>query len=150
LFWQADCTSIENPATEVIPTRTVLIVDRDLGFVFWLGQALDNAGYRALPAKSIGDAATLLGQMNLEIDLLIVSLFLEGAAEFADALRRFQGHLKVIAVIGEWEEPSSALRGADASERRPLSLGDVSRIQWLRTIQRVLEPPGSTLAATAR
>src|SRR5882724_4454329 len=67
------------PVTEVTQTRSVLIVDRDLGFVFWLGRALDDAGYQALPAKGIGDATELLGHMNLEIDLLIVSPSMPGA-----------------------------------------------------------------------
>jgi hypothetical protein len=125
-------------------------VDRDLGFVFWLGQALDDAGYQALPAKSIGDATELLGQLNLEIDLLIVGLSVLGAREFADAVRRFQGHLKVIAVVDEWEEPSSPFRGADASERRPLNPDNASRLQWLRTIHGVFETPGGTVSATAR
>ena len=125
-------------------------MDRDLGFVFWLGQTLDDAGYQALPAKSIRDATALLGQLNLEIDLLIVNPSLDDARGFADALRRFQGHLKVIAVIGEWEGPSSAFPGADALEYKPLNQDNVSRAQWLQTIQFVFEPPDTTLSATAR
>ena len=30
---------------------TVLIIDNDLGFIFWLGQILNDVGYAALPAK---------------------------------------------------------------------------------------------------
>jgi hypothetical protein len=142
---------IADRAREIMPTTAVLIVDTDLGFVFWLGQALDNAGYQALPAKSIGDATALLGELNLEIDLLIVSPFLEGARAFADTLRRSQGHLKLIALIDEWEERSFAFPEADASEYRPLNNDEVSRIQWLQTIEGVFEPPpGSTKSATAR
>jgi len=122
-------------------------VDKDLGFVFWLGQSLDNAGYQALPAKSIGDATALLGQVNLEVDLLIVSPSLEGAYAFAESLRRFQGHLKVIAVVDELEVPSCVFPEADASESRPLD--KVSRIQWLQTIQRVLEPVAFTFKVPA-
>lgn len=125
-------------------------MDRELGFVFWLGHVLDDAGYQALPAKSIKDATALLGQLNLEIDLLIVSPSLDGARGFADALRRFQGHLKVIAVVDEGEDPGSVSWGADAAERRPLNPDNASRAQWLRTVQRVLGPPGGTLSATAR
>jgi hypothetical protein len=32
-------------------TTAVMIVDSDLGFAFWLGQALDYAGYQALPGQ---------------------------------------------------------------------------------------------------
>jgi hypothetical protein len=126
-------------------------VDRDLGFVFWLGRALHGAGYQALPAKSIGDATTLLGQLNLAIDLLIVDPSLDGARGFAHALHRFQGNLKVIAVVDEREEPSSAFPGADASERRPVNPDDTSRTRWLGTIRLVFESPGrNPISATAR
>src|SRR5260370_6183096 len=60
-------STVTIPSTEVTPTRTVLIVDRELGFVFWLSQALDEAGYRAFPAKSIPDANNLLLELNIEI-----------------------------------------------------------------------------------
>jgi DNA-binding NtrC family response regulator len=118
--------------------RTVLIVDRDLGFVFWLGQVLDRAGYRALPAKSCEDAAELLGRLNLEIHLLIVDGSLAGAGELADGLRSRQGHLKVIALIGEGEERISAFPGADASHRIGSSSDATSEREWLETIEGVL------------
>jgi hypothetical protein len=37
---------------------TVLIIDNDLGFMFWLGQILSEAGYAVLPAKSAPEAST--------------------------------------------------------------------------------------------
>jgi DNA-binding response OmpR family regulator len=117
--------------------RTVLIVDRDLGFVFWLGQILDRAGYRALPAKTCEDAAELLSRLNLEIHLLIVDGSLASAGELADGLRCRQRHLKVIALTGEVEERSSAFPGADASHRRCSSGDATSEKEWLATIEGV-------------
>jgi hypothetical protein len=133
---------------EVLPTGAVLIVDRDLGFVFWLGQVLDNAGYYALPAKSIADASALLDHFKLEIDLLIVNQSSEGADGFVDALRRQQGHLKVIAVIDESGEPSSDTLEADVSRFKPLNADRVSGMRWLQMIQSVLEQPGSDTLLT--
>ena len=40
--------------------RTILIVDSDLGFVFWLGRALHDAGYEALPAKDVPEATAII------------------------------------------------------------------------------------------
>jgi hypothetical protein len=37
--------------------KTVLIVDEDLGFVFWLGRLLTETGYQAWPARSGVEAA---------------------------------------------------------------------------------------------
>ena len=123
-------------------------MDRDPAFVFWLGQVLDDAGHLPLPAKSIGGASALLDQLNLEIDLLIMDRSLEGASAFADTLRRSQGHLKVIAVIDEGEEPISAFTEVDASECRPTNPDEVSRKRWLQTIKRVFdEPSRDTLSA---
>src|SRR6185295_8227222 len=111
--------------------KTVLIVDRELGFVFWLGQALDRAGYQALPAKSCEDATELLKQLNVEIHLLIVGHSVAGAAAFADALRRSQGHLEVITVIGDEEEPIAPFPGAQASQRiLSGSVNEASETEW--------------------
>jgi hypothetical protein len=121
--------------TEIMPIRTVLIVDRELGFVFWLGQALDRAGYQALPAKSCEDALDLLKQLNIEIHLLIVGNSLEGASAFADGLRHAQGHLKVIAVIGDGGQPSSLLPGADAAQFMLSGVDETSEREWLETIE---------------
>ena len=135
---------------EAILTRAVLIADTDLGFVWWLGQALHNAGYLALPAKSIEDATALLTQLNLEIDLLIVSYSFEGASAFADNVRRVQGHLRVIAVIDAGDEAGSPFPGADTTEVKPLNADHRSVLQWLQTIDRVLEPSGSKQNRRAR
>ena len=118
--------------------RTVLIVDRELGFVFWLGQALDRAGYEALPAKSCEDATALLNQLNVGIDLLIVGSSTAGARAFSVALRRSQRDLKVIVAVGDPEEPSTAFPGADASMLKFSYLDETSKVEWLETIEAVL------------
>jgi len=119
--------------------RTVLIVDRDLGFAFWLGQALDRSGYQALPAKSCEDATELLRRLNVVIDLLVVNGSLAGAGAFADALRASQSHLNVIAVTGDGEEQRGALPGADASHRKCSRGGEASEREWLETIKGVFD-----------
>src|ERR1700681_144903 len=112
-----------------MPIKTVLIVDPELGFVFWLGQALDRAGYQALPARNCEDATELLKQLNVEIHLLIVGHSVMGAAAFAEALRHSQGHLKVIAVIGDGEEPVSPFPGADASQLMLSKVNEASKTE---------------------
>jgi hypothetical protein len=123
---------------------TVLIVDRDLGFVFWLGQVLTRAGYQALPANSSEAGRELARQLNLGIDILIVGNSLPGAGVFAAALRRSQRHLKVIAVLDDGEEPISAFSGADATQYRPSWMGESSETDWLTTIEGVFARGGAT------
>jgi hypothetical protein len=117
---------------------TVLIVDGDLGFVFWLGQGLDEAGYQALPAKSCEAATDLLNQLKVEIDVLILGASCAGARLFAEALRRSQRRLKVIVAVGDLEEPSSTFPGVDAAKRRFSRRDEPSRLEWLETIEAVL------------
>ena len=50
--------------------NTVLIADRDLGFVFWLGQALGKLGYQVLPAMNVPQAASYAEQFR--VDLLVL------------------------------------------------------------------------------
>jgi len=129
--------------TNIIDTKhipTVLIVDGDLGFVFWLGQGLDGAGYQALPAKSCEAADDLLNQLDVEIDLLILGNSCAGARAFADRLRRSQRFLKVIVTVGDFEEPSPAFLRADAALHRFSCRDEASRHEWLETIEAVLSP----------
>jgi len=118
--------------------RTVLILDRELAFAFWLGQALVQAGYDAFPAKSCEDATEMLNQLNVGIDLLVVSFNLAGARDFATSLRRSQGHLKVLAAVGDGEELTDILPEADAAENKPSLALDDSKIEWLRAIEVLL------------
>lgn len=119
---------------------TVLIVDRDLGFVFWLGQRLDEAGYQALPAKSCDAAADLLKELNVEVDVLILGNSCEGAQEFSDALRHSQKNLKVIVVVGDSEEPSPPFPRGDATQEKFSRRDETSKLEWIETIERVLSP----------
>jgi DNA-binding response OmpR family regulator len=117
---------------------TVLILDNDLGFVFWLGRTLDAAGYQTLPAKNISDATILLEELTLEIDLLIVNPSLPGAAEFVSMLRRSTRRLKVIA-ISDVDGPVTTLPGVDAWRRKPDNIVDeVTTLEWVQLTQSLL------------
>lgn len=74
---------------------TILILDNDLGFSFWLGHTLTAPHCRALPAKSVAEAAALIGQFKLKIDFLIMNPAVPGARDFTRALRKEQKHLRV-------------------------------------------------------
>jgi DNA-binding response OmpR family regulator len=96
------CDSVNNRAD---PVKSILILDDDLGFVFWLGQTLDAAGYDSLPAKGVPEAIELLAQFRLRIDVLIARCTLPHVAEFANALRSFEGeHLSTIALLDRDDE----------------------------------------------
>lgn len=131
-----------------MPTKTVLIADRDLGFVFWIGQKLDRAGYRAFPANSSANAAEMVRQFHLVVDLLILNPSIRGIREFAKRLRLSQGHLRTIVVMDEGDGPVSGLPKANASLRKPRLRDEASEIQWLETIERVFAEDGSRRAGS--
>jgi len=124
--------------------KTILIVDNDLGFLYWLGCMLCAAGYVALPAKNSQNARELLSRLNIGIQLLVVNSSMPGARALAETLRRSQGQLKVIALIGGGEEPSRAFPGADASQHKRSCLGELSEIEWLETIEGVFARAAAT------
>jgi len=103
--------------------------------MFWLGQALGDDGYEALPAKSVGDAISLLDQLRVRIDLLIVNPSLRSAS-LIERLHRTQDYLKVIALSPNRKAPTP--KGFDASKSRPLRIDKAAKLEWLKLIQRVL------------
>lgn len=74
---------------------TILILDDDLGFALWLGQALSAANCRVLPATSVTEAAALVSHFGLTVDLVIRNPSIAGGADFTRTLRREQGYLRV-------------------------------------------------------
>ncbi len=116
----------------------ILLIDSDLGFTFWLGQLLDQAGYEAFPAKSVADAIQLLDQLKFQINLLVMNPALEGAASFAAVLRQSQPHIKMVAVhepefLGRWPE-------MDASHPKTHRSDEAARGEWLDFIRMFCRP----------
>jgi hypothetical protein len=118
----------------------VLIVDDDLGFVFWVGQALDVAGYNALPAKGVPEALSLVDLFAGRIDLLLIRTALPGAADFAAGLLRSQGTLKVIGLIDKDLQEAPDFPGWIAGLRRPCAMNEESKADCLALIRAVLAP----------
>ena len=120
--------------------KTVLVVDDDVGFVFWLGCTLRSAGYPALPAKNWRDAGELVRSLHVDIRVLVMDYSIAGAREFAERLRRSQGHLKVVALVGDGGKPSDAPAGVDGIQSRHPCTGEGLEMKWLETIKGVLAP----------
>lgn len=110
--------------------KTVLLVDRDLGYLFWLGAALDDAGYITLPAKGATEAALLIMQLDLQVDVLIIDLTLPGAEELIKGLYRSRPNLKVVAPVSDPIEAGAM--------PKPSILDDFAKFQWIRSIRGVL------------
>ena len=116
--------------------KHILIVDTNLGFLYWLGEALAEANYQPWPACNIADAGAMLRSRRLpRLDLLIVNPSVEGASRFIHRLRRRRPELKVLAV-GPLNDKQ--VRGINAWRARPNGDELSARQQWLRHIERVI------------
>jgi DNA-binding response OmpR family regulator len=117
-----------------VKRSTILIIDSDLGSVFWLGHLLDSSGCESLPAKSLSDAKALLDDLKITVDLLILRCSIPGAAAFADDLRWSQGHLKTIGLLADDERISEGEPRMDAWLQKPLQTDDASKSDYLDLI----------------
>jgi DNA-binding NtrC family response regulator len=127
----------------LMASKNILIVDRDLGFVFSLGQMLDRAGYAGWPARSVEDASALMAEFNLEIDLLIVNPALKGAAAFIQGTANSQGRLKVIVIeSGPGESTAAAFPKPDATLAKPPVWDPASQAEWLNAVEQLIPERG--------
>ena len=96
----------------------LVIVDRDLGFVFWLGRALDLCGHVTLPARSGTDALSLIDELGVFVDALLINPAAPGAVKLIASLRLTGHPPKVICLIDD-EESRIAPQLVTASVRKP-------------------------------
>ena len=114
---------------------TVLIVDEDLRFAFWLGRLLNGVGYTALPARNGADGAALLHDLDLRLDLLVINPYSRGVAYFIENLRRRT--FKAIAVQ-MWDGAAALLAGVDEALVKPQPGDKLSELEWMGAVERVL------------
>ena len=113
--------------------KNVLIVDKDLGFVFWLADVLIRAGYQPWAAFSPAEARALLAERKplRRLDLLIVRGTLPGVSDLIAHFRETQQHLKVMALGPE----DRALTGVNVWHPVPGRSDDSAKQEWVRAIK---------------
>jgi hypothetical protein len=117
-----------------------------LAFVFWLGDALDAAGYATVPAHSIPELLSLTDNLELRVSLLVIDPAIAGAREYITDCRRSHPALKVIGIADDdFRRPR--LRGLDATQARPANFDAKAIPAWIGCIEQVL---GATRQASGR
>lgn len=121
------------------PSRApvVLIVDEDLGFVWWLGQMFSQAGCQVVPALNSGQTDSLARDLNLKIDVIVVNPELAGVSELIQSLSSARP-LKIVAIRNSDTHVRSAVH-AHATLERPSGWGPVSEKEWLGCVRRVVK-----------
>ncbi len=74
----------------------ILVVDEDLGFIFWLGEIATEVGCECIPALNSRQAISFIREFDLKIDLLIVNPTLDGVAEMIQTITREQYPVQII------------------------------------------------------
>ncbi len=87
---------------------TVLVIAEDLGFQFWLAEALAEAGFFVVPAQSPAKARKLLARIGCPVDVAVFDPELTGAGDFIERLQRSQGYLHVVSLSSPRGELSQA------------------------------------------
>lgn len=121
----------------------ILILDDDLGFVFWLGHALASAEFRPMPAPSVAEAKKLLGKYLAGLDILIVNPELKGALQFARELRKQQSELRLIAALDYPPSSMAAPPDFDAARNKPAERDAADEAAWQHLVRRVFSRPAS-------
>ena len=116
---------------------TVLIVDSDFGFSFWLAEIFSELGCHPLPALDCQKAVSLATGLDLKVDVMVVNPAMPGISKMMQSLRRLYPSVKVVAVVGAKVD---AVRNIEAAAmlKRPAGLIPISRQEWVRRIRQVL------------
>ena len=132
--------------------KTVLIVDDDLGFVFWVGQALDRVGYNALPAKGVAEAKALIESFRIGIDLLMIGAALPDAAAFAAELLMRHTGVKILGLIESGKQPPESFPGVIGWQCKPDSRDEGWKADCITLVQTLLpaDPSGEQAIPVAR
>ncbi len=128
--------------TEPSRAPVVLIVDEDLGFVWWLGQIFSQAGCQVVPALNLEQSVSLARDLNLKVDVLVVNPELAGVSELIQGLSSARPP-KIVAIRNQ----NTGVRGAvyaHATMERPSGWGPVSQKEWLGSVRRVVKDVQAT------
>jgi hypothetical protein len=129
-----DCGLLDGGGSRTVPARaslqTLLVVDDDLAFVFWLGFGLEAHGLQAVPAKNATAARALLGRIEYPLKAAIVNAALPGTSRLVKDLRRHQPGLRVISL----GDGSQTLPGAYVVLGRPADLDAAAKAEWVNAI----------------
>ena len=130
----------------------ILIIEEDLGFLFWLGQALTSPDLNPLPARSVLQAQNLIRRFKVGVDLVIASPELPRMVDYARHLRKQRPQLGLIAALGYASNPDVVPAEFDAGRPKPNVRDGAEEEAWRQLVRRVLsnKTNGSLRRATGQ
>jgi DNA-binding NtrC family response regulator len=123
----------------------VLIIDEDIGLVWWLGEILIEAGYRPVPALNSQEALSLSKALKLVPDVVVINPELPGVSALLRTLSRSSSP-KIVLIQDPRYIAASDIQ-AHAKLDRPSGWEPVSRPAWLRKMKGILKQLGTRAAS---
>jgi len=105
--------------TAAVATSSVLVIDRELGFMFALSQALRRRNIAAIPCCSVAEAEALLSNLRPDLNVLLINCSCPGVCAFARELRRKRTKLRVVGITSDSRQCRQCGAGLDATIRDP-------------------------------
>jgi ActR/RegA family two-component response regulator len=118
--------------------QTVLIVDDDIGFVWWLGDILNEAGCKALPALTSEEAIDITKRLGLQPDLIIFNPTLAEAGRVLQIFLQAKPDLKIVTIGSGFSELTTSTHVRGVLER-PAASEPILRADWLQKVRRLLK-----------
>ena len=122
---------------ETAPSPLVLIVDEDLGFVWWLSEMFSAAGCQVVPALNHAEIVSIIRELDLAIDMLVVNEDLAGISETIEAIS--QSRSPKIVAIRDHNSPRDNAAGAHATLERPSGFGQVSPKELQAAVKKLVK-----------
>ena len=119
--------------TDPLNISIVLVVDDDLGFVWWLGEIFFRAGYQVVPALSCREAISLLKELELRGDLVLVNPELLGVSRMLRLLNRANPQMRMIFIrYHDYRRPPPCWK-------RRSRWNSIWRLDWLEKVSKLLK-----------
>jgi DNA-binding NtrC family response regulator len=131
--------------TEPKDRPSILIADEDVGFVWWLGELFNEAGYPAIPALNADQAIAFLEKSAGSIIVLVVGANFKDIDRLVQVLVRF-GSPKLVLIQDSAGQEIAGVRAAAALER-PDGWTPISRVEWRFKIKKILNEVGVRAAS---
>lgn len=119
---------------KTLDTPTVLIVDENLGFLFWLGDIVTETGCLSVPALNSLQAIFFVRELKVEIDLLIVNPTLAGVSEMIQTINNAQHSFQIVSSADRTLGSASSIYAEAARQR------------WLEKVHQSLRNVRSTIS----
>jgi hypothetical protein len=115
-----------------------LIIDRDLGFMMWLGEIFAELGLQTAPALHCRQALALADDFAQPVAVVVVNPKLPGSLRMLKKLAGANPNLRIILIRDSLHDALPSGMPAHRTLERPSSPKALSRLDWSAKIHRLL------------